>query len=98
MALSKEARLVPSISRVTGRHRLTIESNALAETARQSRMAIGKRHPLRADAAVATPQPAQRVAQRHRMLCPRQVVSGAHLRIPYAPRPSSTARTENAGA
>jgi hypothetical protein len=47
--------------RVTGRHRLTIEPNALAEASGQARVRIGKAHPLGANPASPTPQPAQPV-------------------------------------
>jgi hypothetical protein len=60
--------------RMTGRHRLTIQPNPLAEPARQSGVRIGKPHTLGPDAAVPTPEPAQRIAQRHGMLDPRQIV------------------------
>jgi hypothetical protein len=82
--------------RVTRRHRLTIEPNALPEAPGQPCVRVGKAHPLGADPAAPAPEATQGVAQRHRMFRPWQVVPSAHLRIAHAPRPSCTARTDRA--
>src|SRR6266851_3567520 len=80
--------------RVTRRHRLTIEANALTEAPRQTRVRVGKAHPLGADSAVPAPEATQGVAQRHRMLRPRQVVPGARLRVTDVSCPSPAPRTD----
>lgn len=79
---------------VACRHRLTVQPDPLPEPARQPGVGIRKAHPLGADATLLIPEAAQRVAQRHRMLGPWDVVPGAHLRVADAPRPSPTARTD----
>src|SRR6266498_1486999 len=80
--------------RVTRRHRLTVQTDPLPKPTRQPCVHVGEAHALGPDATVATPEPAQRVAQRHRMLRPRYVVPRAHLRIADVSGPSSTARAD----
>jgi hypothetical protein len=77
--------------RMTRRHRLTIEPDPLPEPPGQARMRVGKPDALGANAAVSAPESAQPIPQSHRMLGPRQVVPGAHLRITHVTGSTATA-------
>jgi hypothetical protein len=78
--------------RMTCRHRLTIEANPLPEPPGQARMRVRKPDALGANAALSAPHSAQPISQPHRMLGPRQVVPGAHLRITHLTGATPTAR------
>src|SRR5690606_34714546 len=77
--------------RVTGRHRLAVEADLLAQAPRDARFRVGELHPLGPNPTPPTVHASLTIDQRHRMRRPGQVVPGAVTRRPHATRVPATA-------
>ena len=78
-------------SRVTHRHRLTVQSDLLPQPSSHSRLRIRKPNTLGPNSTLPTPQPSLPIPQRDPVWTPWQIIPGAPFRIPHLPGPSIAA-------